>query len=99
MSIVHEGKHFDAVDVGNEGGRYAVARKNGETILQTVAGEHDERDIAIDTAIALDIAQQVKEGEIGKFKLWVEAQMEKAVAFIGQMKTWATGLVVRLFNR
>jgi hypothetical protein len=57
-TVLFDGTFFQAVDIGKEGGRFAVVRKGGVgTVLMTAINPRsDEREIVIEAAQALDAA-------------------------------------------
>ena len=59
-TVIWDGEKYAAVDVGAEGGRYAVARKGFGIILLTNGFRKgiDEQEVAISTAKALDASEK-----------------------------------------
>lgn len=63
--VLFDGMFFQAVDIGNRGGRYAVIRKGDiGVVLMTALNPRIEsaEELAIMTAKALDEAEKVRQG-------------------------------------
>lgn len=66
VTVLYSGKHYQAVDVGDEGGRHAVVKIGEGVILMTTPGQN-ERQIAIDTARALEREEKRKNSFLSIF--------------------------------